>query len=147
MTDTDSVRLLIELAVKETGQRYRIADDGRFLVTGPDGVERETPPRSKIDRGTPRLTARALARLRQAIAKVGFSALPDTVPGIASLPAGIRPTGSGQFTPRTFVFTVPSDGPRSVAVQADARMARSFGALAPVWRVLDEEALGGWQNE
>ena len=148
MADTAAVHPVIELAVKETGERYRIADDGRYLVTGPDGVEHETSPMSKTDRGTRRLTPRALARIRHAIAAIGFSALPDTVPGIATLPAGARPTSGGPFQARSFVFTVVSGtGPKSVAVSADARVTRSFGVLAPLWRALDEEALGGWQNE
>jgi hypothetical protein len=143
----EPVSALIELAVTETGERYRIADDGRYLVTGSDGVEHEQPPMSKIDRGTRRLTSRALARLRDAISQVGFSALPDSIPGIESLPAGARPTGSGRFTPRTFVFTVNEGAPKSVRVRADGRVAESFGTLAPLWQVLDEEALGGWRHE
>ena len=74
--------------------------------------------------------------------------MPDTVPGIATLPAGARPTGSGQFQAKSFVFTVAGGtGPKSVAVSADARITGSFGVLAPLWQALDEEALGGWQNE
>jgi len=147
MVDSATPPLLLELAVTETGERYRVAEDGRYLVTGPDGVERETAPMSRSEQGTRRLTPRALGRLREAIAKVGFSALPDTVPGIATLPAGMRPTGGGQLHPRTFVFTVHAGAPKSVAVLADGRLARSFGALAPLWRALDDEALGGWRNE
>lgn len=144
MADATTPAALIELAVKETGERYRIMDDGRYLVTGPDGIERETTPMSKTDRGTPRLTRRALTRLRAAIAKVGFGTLPDTVPGLASIPAGIRPTGGGPAVARTFIFRV---GPKSVAVQASARLEPSFGRLSPLWKVLDEEALGGWAKE
>ncbi len=148
MADTAAVHPVIELAVKETGERHRIADDGRYLLTGSDGVEHETPPMSKTDRGTRRLTPRALARLQQVLAEIGFSSLPDSVPGITTLPAGARPAGSGRFQARSFVFTVPGGAaPKSVTVSADARIAGSFGVLAPLWRVLDEEALGGWQNE
>jgi hypothetical protein len=34
-----------------------------------------------------------------------------------------------------------------VAVEADARLEPSFGALGPLWKALDEEVLGGWRQE
>lgn len=139
--------ILLQLAVRETGEVYRVADDGRYLVSGPGGQEHEARPRSRRSPGADRLTPEALVRLRSALDAARLDTLPDSIPGASALGPDVLPVG-GRWTLRHYVFTArPGPIVRSVEVVADARLDESFGALAGLFRALDDEALGGWRLE
>ena len=137
--------ILLEFAVPSTAQRWRVAEDGRWLVTAPDGTEQERAPISREDMGANRLSPRALDRIRAALAQVGFASLPDSVRGSSGLAVGIRVADGDPLGRIRYLITARVGTVKRVSVEADARYAPSFGVLEPLFRVLDDEALGIWQ--
>lgn len=141
--------VLLQLYVPDTRELYRIADDGRFLVTPPGGSEQTEQPRSKYERGRQTLSPEGLDRLRKALDEVGFFSLPRQIETGDCVSDGEVIRNSGRkVLKRTVVFSA-RDGAQEATVEGKG----DFGApctlaeLEPVYRALDLEALGDWQNE
>ena len=141
--------VLLQLYVPDTGELYRIADDGRFLVTPPGGSEQREQPRSKYEPGRQELSPDGLDRLRKALDEAGFFSLPGRIETGDCVSDGVVIRNSGRkVLKRTVVFSA-RDGEREATVEGKG----DFGApctlaeLEPVYRALDLEALGDWQNE
>jgi hypothetical protein len=141
--------VLLQLYVPDTRELYRIADDGRFLVTPPGGAEQRQQPRSKYEPGSQTLSARGLDRLRAALDKAGFFSLPERIETGDCVSDDVVIRNSGRKVLRRTVVFSARDGDREATVEGKG----DFGApctlaeLEPVYRALDLEALGDWQNE
>ena len=139
--------VLLQLFNRHTGQTWRIALDGRYLVTPPGGVERQETPLSQLAPGQPVLPAGSLEHLREALRSAGFFSLPARLEG--TLPSGpvVLPSGRGPFTPQAWAFSA-RDGSRTATVEvtADPRVPSTLGALAPLYAALDQVALGDWRK-
>jgi hypothetical protein len=141
--------ILLQLSIPETGELYRIADDGRFLVTAPGGDERPEQPRSKYEPGTRRVSEQGLDRLREALEKARFFSLPERIETGDCVSDDVVIRNSGRKVLRRTVVVSARDGDRTSTVEGKG----DFGApctlaeLEPVYRAMDLEALGDWQNE
>jgi hypothetical protein len=115
----------------DSGETHRISLDGHYRKTDPGKPEVTLRPMNKGDLGKEALSKEALARLMEA-ARVLMTAGPD---------AG----GSGK---RRVVFSARLEGKvwESTA-QVEPGKAASYGALAGLYRELDNRVLGGWMNE
>jgi hypothetical protein len=140
---------LLELYLPGTGERYRIEEDGRYLVTPPGGEEEQRPPLSRAERGRQTVSEAGLGRLRAALEQAGFFALPDRVPVNDCVPAGTVLRNSGrEVSPQPVVFSAGRDGAvKTVEGLGDFAAPCTLGALEPVYRALDAEALGDWMKE
>lgn len=134
--------VLLQVFFRDSGLTWRVADDGRWLVTDPGGVEQERPPMSKPERGARRISAAGLSGLRAAVEAVRFASLPAQLTGLSS--ADVRRPNGRPVELCPMAFTV---GAHTVEVQGDPRVPASFGPLEPLYRRLDEEAIGGWAQE
>ncbi len=140
--------VLLQLWLPESGELYRIAQDGRFLVTAPAGLEAVTVPMSKTETGAQVVSATGLVRLGRALDSVGFFALPAEVKG--TMPAvDVRLASTGRPAKAvSLVFSARRDGEAvTVRVQADPGASVTMGPLGPLYDALDQEALGGWAHE
>jgi len=141
--------VLLQLYVPDTRELYRVADDGRFLVTPPGGAEQVEQPRSKFERGRETISEQGLDRLRAALDKAGFFSLPERVETGDCVSDDVVIRNSGRKVLRRTVVFSARDGDREATVEGKG----DFGApctlaeLEPVYRALDLEALGDWQNE
>lgn len=141
--------MLLQLAIPETGELYRIADDGRFLVTAPGGDEQLEQPRSKFEPGRQTVSERGLDRLRAALDEAGFFSLPARIETGDCVSDDVVIRNSGRKVLRRTVVFSARVGARTATVEGKG----DFGApctlaeLEPVYRALDLEALGDWQNE
>lgn len=141
--------VLLQLYVPDTRELYRIAEDGRFLVTPPGGSERAEQPRSKYERGRQTLSQDGLGRLRKALDEAGFFSLPERIETGDCVSDGEVIRNSGRKVLRRTVVFSARDGAREATVEGKG----DFGApctlaeLEPIYRALDLEALGDWQNE
>ena len=141
--------VLLQLFVPDTGELYRIAEDGRFLVTSPGGDEQAEQPRSKYEPGRQTLSDRGLDRLRAALEKAGFFSLPERIETGDCVSDDVVIRNSGRKVLRRTVVFSARDGDEVATVEGKG----DFGApctlaeLEPVYRALDLEALGDWQNE
>jgi hypothetical protein len=141
--------VLLQLYVPDTRELYRIADDGRFLVTPPGGSEQREQPRSKYEPGRQELSADGLARLRKALDEAGFFSLPERIETGDCVSDGVVIRNSGRkVLKRTVVFSARDGGREAtVAGKGDFGAPCTLAELEPVYRALDLEALGDWQNE
>ena len=136
--------VLLQLYVPETGELYRVADDGRFLVG-----DRVQQPRSKYERGRQTISARGLQRLRVALEKAHFFSLPPKVDtgDCVTDDTVIRNSGR-KVIRRTVVFSARDGGTvATVEGKGDFAAPCTLAELEPVYRALDLEALGDWQRE
>ena len=75
--------VLLQLFVPETEELYRVAEDGRYTSTsGPRSRARSTSP------GRDTVSPEGLSRLREALAKAGFFALPSRIDTGDCIPDG-----------------------------------------------------------
>ncbi len=131
----------IQLANLSTGWVYRVAEDGRFLVTPKGGAEELRPVMSKLERGHQTVSPRGLARMRTAVDEAKFFSLEDRVDGEPG-------RQSEEVVEQDLAFTVRGpDGPKTVAVRGALALPASLGALGPIYTAFDLEALGDWANE
>ena len=136
--------VLLQLSIPETGELYRIAEDGTFTV----GDQREQP-RSKFEPGTQTVSEQGLARLRKSLDDAGFFSLPAQIATGDCIPDNAVIRNSGRKVLRRTVVISARDGEREATVEGKG----DFGApctlaqLEPIYRALDLEALGDWQNE
>jgi hypothetical protein len=141
--------VVLQLYVPETGELYRVADDGRFLVTTPGGGEHAEQPRSKYEPGRQTVSADGLRRLREALEKAHFFSLPERIETGDCVSDDVVIRNSGRkVLRRTVVFTA-REGDRVATVEGKGDFAApcTLAELEPVYRALDLEALGDWQNE
>ena len=141
--------VLLQLYVPDTGELYRVATDGRFLVTPPGGQEAEKQPISKYDRGVQKVTPEGLERLRAALDEAGFFALPEQVKSGDCLPEGaVLPNSGRKVARQPVVFSAREDATEhTVAGSGDFAAPCTLAQLEPVYRALDLDALGDWRNE
>lgn len=136
--------VLLQLSIPETGELYRVAEDGTFTV----GEQREQP-RSKFEPGRQTVSEQGLGRLRKALDSVGFFSLPAQIATGDCVPDNTVIRNSGRKVLRRTVVISARDGEREATVEGKG----DFGApctlaeLEPIYRALDLEALGDWQNE
>ena len=135
----------LQMANLSTGWVYRIAEDGRYLVTPHGGVEGQRTPLSKHERGRETVSVHGLARLQKAVNAAGFFSLDDRLEG-GPLPQ--HAPGGEDADRQHLAFTVRGEqGVKTVEVQASLRVPTSLGALEPIYAALALEALGDWANE
>jgi hypothetical protein len=141
--------VLLQMSVPETGELYRVAEDGRFLVTTPGGDEHVEQPRSKYERGAQAISARGLDRLRGALDKAGFFSLPERIETGDCVSDDVVIRNSGRKVLRRTVVVSARDGDtvHTVEGKGDFGAPCTLAELEPVYRALDLEALGDWQNE
>jgi hypothetical protein len=136
--------VLLQLYVPETGELYRVADDGRFLVG-----DRAEQPRSKYEKGRDTISPRGLDRLREALDTARFFSLPPRVDTGDCVTDGAVIRNSGRKVLRRTVVFSARDGDQVATVEGKGDFAApcTLAELEPVYRALDLEALGDWQNE
>jgi hypothetical protein len=136
--------VVLQLYIPETGELYRVADDGRFLVG--DHAEQ---PRSKYEKGRDTISERGLQRLREALEEAHFFSLPPRVDTGDCVTDGTVIRNSGRKVLRRTVVFSAREGERVATVEGKGDFAApcTLAELEPVYRALDLEALGDWQNE
>jgi hypothetical protein len=136
--------VVLQLYIPETGELYRVADDGRFLVG--DHAEQ---PRSKYEKGRDTISERGLQRLREALDQARFFSLPPRVETGDCVTDGTVIRNSGRKVLRRTVVFSAREGERVATVEGKGDFAApcTLAELEPVYRALDLEALGDWQNE
>lgn len=136
--------VLLQLFVPETGELYRVAEDGRYTVN-----ERPEKPRSKYERGRDTVSDQGLERLRKALDEASFFTLPAKVETGDCVTDGTVIRNSGRKVLRRTVIVSARDGSRAATVEGKGDFAApcTLGALEPIYRALDLEALGDWQVE
>jgi hypothetical protein len=136
--------VLLQLFIPETGELYRVADDGDFTI----GDQREQP-RSKFEPGRQTVSEDGLARLRKALDGAGFFSLPPKIETGDCVTDGTVIRNSGRKVLRRTVVVSARDGDREATVETKGDFAApcTLAELEPVYRALDLEALGDWQNE
>ncbi len=138
--------VFLQVFLRDTGMTWRVAEDGRWLVTRPGEPERQERPLSRLHPGADRLGTAALRRLRGALEAADFPRLPATLP--PALAEGTVLSGGDGLHLHPVAFTARLAGvEHTVEIPADPAVPESLGVLAGVGRVLDEEALGGWLGE
>jgi hypothetical protein len=135
--------VVLQLYIPETGELYRVADDGRFLVG--DHAEQ---PRSKYEKGRDTISPRGLERLREALEKAHFFSLPPKIDTGDCVTDGTVIRNSGRKVLRRTVVFSARDGGKVATVEGKGDFAApcTLAELEPVYRALDLEALGDWQN-
>lgn len=136
--------VVLQLYIPETGELYRVADDGRFLVG--DHAEQ---PRSKYEPGRHTISERGIERLREALQKAHFFSLPPRIDTGDCVTDGTVIRNSGRKVLRRTVVFSARDGDQVATVEGKGDFAApcTLAELEPVYRALDLEALGDWQNE
>lgn len=136
--------VLLQLFIPETEELYRVAEDGSYTV---NGVPEK--PRSKYTPGRDTVSPEGLSRLRDALAKAGFFALPARVETGDCVTDGTVIRNSGRKVLRRTVVVSARDGSQAATVEGKGDFAApcTLGALEPIYRALDLEALGDWQVE
>lgn len=133
----------LQLANLSTGWAYRIAADGRYLVVRADGTQAQQAPVSRLERGRQTVSEQGLARLREAVERVGFFGLGARVQG-----APVSTAPETEAVAQELAFTVRGDdGPQTVQVRGALAEPATLGPLGPLLVALDHEALGGWAGE
>jgi hypothetical protein len=136
--------VVLQLYIPETGELYRVAGDGRFLVG--DHAEQ---PRSKYEPGRQTISKDGLQRLRDALEKAHFFSLPPQIETGDCVTDGTVIRNSGRKVLRRTVVFSAREGERVATVEGKGDFAApcTLAELEPVYRALDLEALGDWQNE
>lgn len=140
--------VFLQLWLPDTGDLFRVAADGRYLVTSGGGAEVQAAPMSQHERGAPVVSATGIARLDAALTAAGFFDLPASVPG--EMPGDGVVLSNGGRAPKAVALVFSARRGAAVAtvrVEGDPRAPATLGALAPVYVALDREALGGWAAE
>lgn len=141
--------VLVQLFVPDSGELYRVALDGRFLVTAPGGEEEVKQPLSQFEPGLQTVSEQGLDRLRAALEQASFFSLPEHVATADCVPDGSVIRNSGRkVTRRAIVFSArKGDTVHAVEGQGDFAAPCTLAELEPVYRALDLDALGDWMNE
>jgi hypothetical protein len=136
--------VLLQLYVPETGELYRVAEDGRFTVN-----ERPEKPRSKYEPGRDTVSDQGLTRLREALEKAAFFSLPARIETGDCVSDGTVIRNSGRKVLRRTVVFSARDGSQAATVEGRGDFAApcTLAELEPIYRALDLEALGDWQVE
>lgn len=141
--------VLVQMWIPDTGELYRVAEDGRYLVTLPGAAEAQQQPRSRFEPGATVVSARGLDRLRAALGASGFFTLPARIATGDCVSDDTVIRNSGRKVLRRRVVISARDGHRVATVEGLGDLAApcTLAELEPVYRALDLEALGDWQNE
>jgi hypothetical protein len=136
--------VLLQLFIPETEELYRVAEDGAYTVNGAP-----EKPRSKYEPGRDTVSPEGLSRLREALAKAGFFALPERIETGDCIPDGTVIRNSGRKVIRRTVIVSARDGAQEATVEGRGDFAApcTLAELEPIYRALDLEALGDWQVE
>jgi hypothetical protein len=136
--------VLLQLFIPETGELYRVADDGQFTIG-----ENPEQPRSKFEPGRQTVSDDGLARLRKALDGARFFSLPPKIETGDCVPDNTVIRNSGRKVLRRTVVVSARDGEREATVEGKGDFAApcTLAELEPIYRALDLEALGDWQNE
>ena len=136
--------VMLQLYVPETGELYRVGEDGRYTVN-----ERREKPRSKYEPGRETVSEMGLSRLREALEKATFFSLPSRIETGDCVTDDVVIRNSGRKVLRRTVFVSARDGSREATVEGRGDFAApcTLAELEPVYRALDLEALGDWQVE
>jgi hypothetical protein len=136
--------VMLQLFVPETGELYRVAEDGRYTVN-----ERSEKPRSKYEPGRETVSEQGLGRLRKALEQVSFFSLPAQVETGDCVADDVVIRNSGRKVLRRTVVFSARDGSQEATVQGRGDFAApcTLAELEPIYRALDLEALGDWQVE
>lgn len=136
--------VLLQLFVPETGELYRVAEDGRYTVN-----ERSEKPRSKYEPGRETVSDQGLSRLRKALDGAGFFSLPPKIETGDCVTDDTVIRNSGRKVLRRTVVVSARDGSRAATVEGRGDFAApcTLAELEPIYRALDLEALGDWQVE
>lgn len=148
MTEIPADTLLL-VALPERGHSYRVADDGRYFVAVSGGPERQQAPVSRTHPGVERLPEGALRRMRAVLDEVGFFTLPaELEPNLPDDPGSVVLQSGEPLEPEA-VLVAAGDGTRiaQVTIRASLAAPGTLGPLEPLYRILDEEAIGGWMDE
>jgi hypothetical protein len=133
----------LQFTNRSTGWVYRVADDGRFLVTPKDGAQTQQRPMSKLDPGEA-VSEQGMVRLRSAVEASGFFRLEEHVDGSIAIATGDETEAVAQH----LSFTVRgADGPKTVTGRGALALPATLGPLEPLFTAVDLEALGGWADE
>ena len=128
----------LQFFVRDTGYTHRVALDGRYLVTGLDGVERIKSPVAS-ENWPPGSEDQLVRLMRKSVAETEFSLLADDL--------GMVFSDSGN-NPLTVVVTVAlQDGAKSVQATTSGKLLFHLGPLTTIYQALDKYAIGSWQNE
>jgi hypothetical protein len=143
--------VVVQLFFGDTGVTHRLTEDGRYLITMPGRPEETAGARSRYEPGSVEVSPDGMERLRMAARAVGFFGMPSRLPTVrigSTGSAPVRLPGGATFRPQPMAFTV-RDGEQvaTVSVKADPRVPSTLGALEPLYRALDNEALGYWLYE
>jgi hypothetical protein len=135
--------VLLQLFVPDTGELYRIGEDGRFTVG-----DQPEQPRSKFEPGRQTVSPRGLDRLRAALDSAGFFSLPPRIATGDCVSDGSVIRNSGRKVLRRTVVVSAREGERVTTVEGlgDFGAPCTLAELEPIYRALDLEALGDWQN-
>jgi hypothetical protein len=136
--------VMLQLFVPETGELYRVAEDGRYTVN-----ERSEKPRSKYEPGRETVSEQGLGRLRKALEQVSFFSLPAQVETGDCVSDDVVIRNSGRKVLRRTVVFSARDGSQEATVEGRGDFAApcTLAELEPIYRALDLEALGDWQVE
>ena len=136
--------VLLQLFIPETEELYRVAEDGQFTVG-----DKPEQPRSKFEPGRQTVSEDGLARLRKALKGAGFFSLPPSIATGDCVTDGTVIRNSGRKVLRRTVVVSARDGDQEATVETKGDFAApcTLAQLEPVYRALDLEALGDWQNE
>lgn len=148
MSDIPADTLLM-VRLPDRGHAYRLTQDGRYFVSVSGGPEREEPLVSRSHPGVERLPDGALHRIRGAIDDVGFFDLPRELdPNLPDDPGSVVLPSGEPLEPEP-VHVAAGDGTRValVTIRGSLLAPGTLGPLEPLYRILDEEAIGGWMNE
>lgn len=135
--------VLLQLYVPDTGELYRVAEDGVFTVG-----EKPEQSRSKFERGRQTVSEQGLTRLREALERAGFFSLPPKIETGDCVSDDVVIRNSGRKVLRRTVVFSARNGERAASVEGKGDFAApcTLAELEPVYRALDLEALGDWQN-
>jgi hypothetical protein len=153
MTDAEALQrapalpedVMIQLMWAENGLMYRIATDGRFLLTLAGSVEKQERPRSRAHMGVELVPEPSRDRLLKVIASL--PTLPPVLPRM-NVEGMFEPNHRVPLRLEPAVWSFRRGGiEERVLVWADSANSSTFGVLKPLYVALDEAAIGGWANE
>jgi len=122
--------VFLQYFLADSGEMHRVSLDGHYRYTAPGKTEETLPPKNRIEHGKEKLSNAAMARLIQAAQVLKSSS--------TSIGNGVRPV----------VFTARLEGKTwETRLSVNPGQAASYGPLEGLYRSLDNEVLGGWQNE
>ncbi len=123
---------------------HRLMNDGRYLIQRGDAAPHAMAPLSRIEPGMKTVGPAARARIEAAMEAVAFHGQPET---LATSGADLATATPAAF-PRQLAITARhprTHAVHTVLLEADLDEATSFGPLAPMWKALQDDVLGGWK--